>query len=395
MTDIRKVDYPATALAMFAGVGIIIASLYMWKETDAVEKNAPVDPQVTEAIKQARGLQKLGKWQEAATTFERYAHEGYPTAMFHLAKAYSRGWGTERDLEKSRQMLLRAVQYQFPFRGEAAYELGRLYQRSKGKDCSRIAVEWFMRALEWDYRKAHVQLAMHHERGLGVARDVDQAVIHYREAALAGYESASIRFARALQKGRFGMTPDPKRAQFLASKAIEALKDKAANGSGSAAKMLGRLYRDGEFVETNLIVAARWLRHASHLGDAGGMHDLANLMLATDDAAKASQEALGWLHRAADLGHGGAMTALGRLHLKEDHGLRRKDAAAWFKKGVEAGHGGSMEELARLCAKGQLVPKDLEGAIKLARRGTALGHLGSKTLLKDLLAMSGGKEDVG
>lgn len=395
MVDMKKIDHPVTGFAVFAGAGLVIAALTFWDGEERTARSAPIDPVVAEAIKQARGLQKLGQWEEAATTFEHYAHQGYPTAMFHTAKAYGRGWGVAPDLEKSRQMLLRAVQFQFPFRGEAAFELGRLYQRAKGKDCNRIAVEWFLRALEWDYKKAHVQLAAHYERGLGVERDLDQAIVHYREAAKAGYESASIRFARALKKGRFGMTPDPERAQYLAIRAIAALEKKAAGGSGSAAKMLGRLYRDGEFVEANLETAERWLRRSSQLGDTGGMHDLANLILATSQEKKAHQEALGWLRRAAGLGHGGAMTALGRLHLKEDHGLQRTEAVAWFKKGVEAGHAGSMEELARLCAEGRLVPKDLDGALKLARKGAALGHAGSKTLLKDLLAMSGDAGDLG
>lgn len=395
MVDRKRLDHPVTGLAVFAGAGLIVAALTLWNGNERTDRSAPVDPVVAEAIKQARGLQKLGRWEEAAASLEHYAYQGYPTAMFHSAKAYGRGWGVEPDLEKSRQLLLQAVQYNFSFRGEAAYELGRLYQRAKGKDCNRIAVEWFLRALEWDYKKAHVQLAVHYERGLGVERDLDQAIVHYREAAKAGYEAASIRFARALDKGRFGMTPDPERAQYLADKAIAALKEKAAAGSGSAAKMLGRLYRDGEFVAVDMKTAESWFRRSSQLGDTGGMHDLANLILVTSDKEKAHQEALGWLRRAAELGHGGAMTALGRLHLKEAHGLKRAGAVAWFNQGVEAGHGGSMEELARLCAKGRLVPKDLAGAIELARKGASQGHVGSKSLLKDLLAMSADEGDLG
>ncbi|WP_422369090.1 tetratricopeptide repeat protein [Pelagibius sp.] len=392
MTSLRYRSLTSLCLALMAGAGLTLAAVQLdsWKVDSA--RNAPVDPVVTEALGQARGLQKLGRWDEAAVIFERYAQQGHPTAMFHAAKVYSRGWGVAPDLEHARQMLLRAVQYQFAHRGEAAFELGRLYQRSAGPDCNRIAVEWFLRALDWNYRKAHVQLAMHYERGLGVEQNVDRAVTHYRAAAEAGYETASIRFARALFKGRFGMTPDPQRAQRLAERAIEALKRKAAEGSGSAAKTLGRLYRDGEFVEADRKLALRWLKRAGHLGDAGGMHDLARLMLAIPAAGDAeaedkAQEALTWLRRAAGMGHGGAMTALGRLHLKEDHGLPRSAAVGWFKKGVEVGHGGSMEELARLCAEGELTPRDLPAAITLARRGASLGHRGSQSLLEELLAM--------
>ena len=166
---------------------------------------------------------------------------------------------------------------------------------------------------------------------------------------------------------------------------ISSLPCKAKSGSGTAAKMLGRLYRDGEFVNASKDRAHHWFRHASHLGNAGAMHDLANLLLFKKPTRKEIREAIGWLTRAANSGHGGAMTKLGRLHLTQKFGLEKSGAAGWFKRGVVAAHPGAMEELARIRAEGKLAPKDVDSAFKLARRGAALGHTGSKSLLKTLL----------
>ncbi|MEM8645402.1 MAG: tetratricopeptide repeat protein [Pseudomonadota bacterium] len=384
----------AANIATFALLGALCACAVLWMRVPDLGKTPPLDPVVTEHLNQARGLQKLGKWAEAGEIIERYAHQGYPRALFHHAKILARGWGVEPDLEKARLALLRTVQFKFSLRGEAAYELGLLYQRASGPDCGRIAVEWFLKALDWSYEKAHVQLAKHFSRGIGVDQDLARAALHYDSAAKAGFEAVSLKFARLLVKGANGIEKDPERALVLAESAIASLKVKARSGSASSAKTLGRLYRDGEFVRRSTDKAFYWLRHASHLGNPGAMHDLANLLLAGKRPEKAAPEAIGWLKRAAEASHGGAMTKLGRLHLAEKFGLKNTGAVAWFERGVEAAHAGAMEELARICAEGKLAPKNMDGALKLAMRGSKLGHTGSKTLLKELLAQSAKTESA-
>jgi TPR repeat protein len=373
------------SIAILLGATLLAGGAFLYPTSSELKaKQAPLDPAVTAGVRQARALQKAGKLKEAFVELERHVQLGHPTAMFFLAKAYMSGWGVKPDLEEARKLLQRAVQYQFDFRGESAYKLGRLYEQSTGENCQTIAVAWFRKALEWHYSKAHRQLGIHYEQGLGVEQNIDKAIHHYEQAAKAGYETISLRLARSLMLGRYGLSIDKQRAQLLANSAITAYEVKAANGSGTAAKVLGRLYRDGEFVNQNTQKAAYWLRRASLLGDPGGMHELALLIINKGDDA--ASEALGWLKQASKLGHGGAMTTLGRLHLEEQHGLPKQKAVSWFQKGVKAGHGGAMEELARLTMEGLLVPKDIPKAINLARQGARLGHRGSRTLLKALLA---------
>jgi len=79
----------ALVLLLLAGISIIVTIRV--SHLDRQAKNAPTDPLVNEAIAQARALQKIGKLKEAFTIFEKYANLGYPDAMFHAAKSYSRG----------------------------------------------------------------------------------------------------------------------------------------------------------------------------------------------------------------------------------------------------------------------------------------------------------------
>ncbi|MEH6525374.1 MAG: tetratricopeptide repeat protein [Sneathiella sp.] len=377
---------------ILAGLSVIppvLLAVFLYNIVGMAEvpaKNARQDPVVIEALGQARALQKQGALSEAFIVYENYALQGYPEAMFYAAKAYSKGWGIDPNLDKARHFLLLAVQYGFSFRGESAYELGRLFQRSQGKDCNTIAVEWFKKAMDWRFSRAALQLAIHYEKGLGVDQDFKEAVYYYERAITTGNEQAHLKFARLLKDGKYGLRVDPERAQDLTSQALIQLDRKATAGSPSAAKQLGRLYRKGALVEQDLDMAEKWLRRAAYLGSNGGMHDLARLLLSNPTAEQQPQDAIFWLRKAAENGHSGAMTSLGRFHLEQKYGLPKQGAVHWFDRGVAAGHGGSMEELARLYETGDLVEKDREAALRLAGLGSRLGHSGSQSFLKELEA---------
>ncbi len=376
---------PISACIVATSIGMLAWS-FLASDTDHrfAVKPVPADPAALEEIKQARGLTRLGKLEDAAEILERHAQQDHPLAIYYLARAYRNGWGVPADLGGSRDLYLRAVQYDFEHRGQSAYELGRLYLLAEGEDCARIAREWFHKALTWQNTKAHFQLAKLYERGIGGPLDVDLALYHYEAAAESGYEAATIKFARVLRDGRYGVPKQPEKAQALADLAIDLLEQKAAMGSASAAKFLGRLHRDGDFVPPSYDRAEYWLEAAANLSDAGAMHDLARLLLSRIPDDEAAPQAIGWLMRAGEAAHGGALTTLGRLHLKEKHDLKKNDAFPWFEKGVAAKHGGAMEELARLYADGVLVPQDFSKAHDLARKGAALGHKGSTALLEQL-----------
>lgn len=374
-------------LLLLGATFCVFGSIALFAPHQSTSANyARIDPSVDEMIKQARGLQKLGRWDAAADILTKLASEGEPVALYHLGRAYKNGWGVEPDLDQARLLFMEAAKYTFAYRGETAYELGRLFQRSSGEKCAEIAFQWFHKALDWDYHKAHVQLAKHYERGIGTERDLATAFRHYENAAIAGYPSSTINYARILETGRYGLTPDREQAQFLADRAIEGLEKKARDGSASSAKTLGRLYRDGSFVPQDRKMATNWFVRSASLGDAGAMHDLGTMLLEDPQDDIATAEGLKWLRLAADSKHGGALTALARLHLRKRFDLKPEDALGMLREAVEGGHPGAMEELGRLYAEGILVSKDTEKAIELAKKGADRGHQGSSKLLKKLEA---------
>lgn len=338
-------------------------------------------PVALKAISDAKKLMRKSKWLDAAELLRDHAISGNPEVLYEYGRMLSYGWGTPRDLDKAREKLLLAVQHDFSKRAATAYELGRLYQKSAGPDCHRIAFEWFSKAAEWGHAKANAELGRHYARGIGVPKDLNAAMIRYQKAAELGSASAVLSFANLLASEE-NLADIGIDANQLIVEAIPLLEAEAADGRASSAKVLGRLYRDGLFVAVDGPLAQRWLRRSALLGDTGGMHDLAQLLLLSAGTEESSAEAIEWLQAAADRGDGSALTALGRLHVSSKFGLSSDEAIGFFQRGIKAGHPGSMTELAEIYLEGELAHSNRQQAQELASRAAALGHKGAIALLR-------------
>ncbi len=366
-------------------IGYIIYSQHMKDKG----RSAPLNSIVKEQLDQARALQKQGKLKQSAEIFEHFALQGYPDAMFYLAKVYEKGWGVKPDLTKSRAFLLNAVEYDFNYRGESAFQLGRLFQKSAGPNCNTIAVKWFKKALEWNYVKASLSLGTHYEKGLGVKQDFDKAIYYYKMANQEGISIAALKHARLIMTGKYGIPKDLDYGQKLVQVALIQLEKDAVNGKASSAKTLGRLYRDAALIhpsskEEQIEKTTYWLNLASELGDTGAMHDLGHFLIFVDEN-KNYQEAISLFEKSANKGHGGAATALGRMHIEKKYSFVPQNALPWFKKAVLSGHTGAMKELAIIYYDGKLAPQNTDKAILLLQSAVNKGHSSSKRLLNKYL----------
>ncbi|MEP4434436.1 MAG: tetratricopeptide repeat protein, partial [Hyphomicrobiales bacterium] len=272
------------------------------------QKSSVSGPVAMKAVVDARKLMRKTKWESAAVLLKEHASAGNPEVLYEYGRILSNGWGTPRDLDKAREKLLLAVQHEFPKRHSTAYELGKLYQKSTGPDCNRIAFEWFKKAADWGHAKAYAELGKHYARGIGVKKDIKAAQAQYKKAAELGSASALLSFANLLANEKDTAASSVDAAKLIAD-AVPLLEAEAAAGKAGSAKVLGRLYRDGRLLAADPNLAMRWLRRSALLGDTGGMHDLAQFLLAIENTSSNSDEAIKWLHMAAERGDGSALTA--------------------------------------------------------------------------------------
>lgn len=351
---------------------------------DPFDKAYIPDPVSQQELNAARSLVQKQKWDEAAEILEQNALDGSVQAQFEYAMLFTKGWGVPRDLDKARDLLLQAVQRPFEDRGQAAFELGRIFRVSKGEDCSRIAFEWFTKSAQWGYVKAHAEIGKSYARGIGVKQDVEQALEHYRIAAQNNSASAILPLVTLIAKGSSTLPANPEKARVILDEFMPRLEIAARDGDARAARSIGRLYINDLVFDRDAEQALRWFSIAAGLGDAIAMHDMALLMMEHKKEFANSKEVLALLNESANRNYPAAITALGRLHLKKQFGLPSRKSVEYFNRGVEAGHPGSMEELARLYLNGKYVEYNLGRARELAELGVNLKHKGSKRLLEEI-----------
>ena len=343
--------------------------------------SSKIDPVFEQDLAKVFKKGRDGNWSDARSFLIKHSKTDNPEAKLRLAVLNLKGWGTKRNLEKARELLLQAVQYDFPGRGEAAFELGRVYRLSKGPDCPRIAFEWFSKAISWGFAKAHNELGKSYARGLGVQADYDKSIRHYSLAIDHGSISAvAPLFEIALIQQKDG-NADPARGRMMANTYLPLLEEDAKSGNRTAARTLGRIHSRGLFVEQNKKQALRWFALASSQGDAVAMHDLAILNLTMKKDKDRIEKSIAFLEDSAELGYPAAMTALGRLFIKDGKFQDAEKAIKYLTEGVKSGHAGSMAELAKLHFEGKLVPKNVKQAKIFAELGALQKHLGSKKIL--------------
>jgi TPR repeat protein len=242
-----------------------------------------------------RALELAGRPGEARGLYEAAATGGHLLALTGLGALYENGRGVPRDLAQAIAHYRRAADQGEPL---AMNNLGRAYRDGRGVARSRTkAIAWFQKAAARGHTFAYNNLgallneAGRHaeafelfrtsveagdsygfnnlgwifERGLGVRRDIRQAVGWYEKAAAAGQPNAAINLALLYRDGREGLPRDPGRAAFWFA-------DAARRGQAWGHVHLAALYAAGDLVQApDPVLAARLLARAAaqDQGEAG------------------------------------------------------------------------------------------------------------------------------
>jgi len=166
----------------------------------------------------------------------------------------------------------------------------------------------------------------------------------------------------------------PEQVQML----LERLTQAAEAGQAPAQYALGRLYRDGGFVEKNHLRSVIWLTQAAKQGDRRAMYTLGKLYLEEDDLPTAMR----WFRKSAELGYSLAQYRLGRLLLESGDADRNTEAVRWLTDAAEGGDPYAQYALGKLYLLGKQVPPDHEAAVRWLKQSAAQGNESARATLE-------------
>lgn len=218
------------------------------------------------------------------------ADGGSPEALFKLGRAYERGEGVERDLQRALELYRKAADQGY---GKAQHNLGAMYANGRGveKDAT-TAVEWLRKAADQGLTLSQMALASILKRGSGVKKDVPQAAEWYGRAAALGDIQAAWELGRLYLFGDDGFPVD-------FTKALPWIKQAAERGFAPAQNALGVMFENGSGLPADCASAAKWFRLAADQGDAKGQSNLGRLYSVGQGVTRDVAEAYAWLKLSA------------------------------------------------------------------------------------------------
>lgn len=264
-----------------------------------------------------------------------------------------------KDYNKVYQIGLR-----LPDDADAQYMMGQLYEKGLG------VIKNLDEAMKL-YSKASVQ---HHPAAMTAFgyiaaaeyKDYSQAYMLFQEAADRGNSDAMVYLSSLYDKGD-GVEKDTMESMKWLFKAADA-------GNSLAMGVVAMYYLNGYIVSEDPAEAMKWLLKAAEQNDSEAMRQIAYLYDEGVGVPQSFPNALKWLRKAADLGNIQAMVTIAEYY--KDGAAGRKDlkeSARWLLMAAENGSYEAMEKLGNYYEKGWGVTKSKEEALKWYRKAAEAG----------------------
>lgn len=338
--------------------------------------------------------------EQAVHYYSLAARQGDNRALNNLGCLYQFGKGVERDFEKARELYKKAIAAGNP-RGYMA--LGYMYQWGKGGEIDFYAAkEYFYKgrakAGEELYRARetsnHEMIGVHQstieEFDRAIEKlEIEMSCVESRSESAEGKKKAEEKILSYAMAGNG-------RAQFEMgllcynrneyAAALDWYKKSGEKGFSGAVANIGNIYFFGKGVKTDYKLAFEYFTKSEKMnGNKWAMYMLGRMYRNGYYVEKDDKKAVEWFQKAADQMEYNAIGSLGIMY-EEGRGVPRdyKKAAQLYTKALEGNLIFVAIRLGDLYAKGLGVEKDLNKAIELMTKSQAAGHEYAKKRLPEL-----------
>ncbi len=314
----------------------------MWYKRSAEKGCAPGQYNLGTMYESGTGVDK--NYKIAMEWYRKAADQGHAAALYRVGLSYQKGLGVAADREQAITWYKKAVEKGDENAKKALAEL------ESGADVSRPPsgtpeqgavddLKQLMAKAEQGDLGAQNDLGFRYERGQGVEKNLEKAVMWYRKAADAGYALAQ--------------------------------------------NNLGIMYRNGAGVEKSDEEALKWFRKSAEQGHAGGQFNVGWMYGNGRGVPLNYEEAVKWYRKSAMQGHPTALYNLGYMY-SEGKGVPKdlKIAAQWYLKSAEKGDLDAQYKIGWMYQQGVGVEENREEAIKWFKKAAEQGNAKAKEALQ-------------
>lgn len=227
---------------------------------------------------------------------ERRARDGDAQAQFELGRAYFRGEGVGKNVQKAGELFAEAAE---AGNADAMFGMGFLSLSGEaGPKDENEAARWFRQGAAAGSLKAKFNLGLMLRQGRSIQPSNEESLRLLHEAAEGGLLEARSYLGQLYFTGDRFAERDRKLSYRFAREAAEA-------GDPACQNIMGIFSRDGfadAKVNKDKVQATEWFRRSALQGHAKGQYNLATIMGVESPASTNPVEALRWLMMARDQG---------------------------------------------------------------------------------------------
>lgn len=236
-------------------------------------------------------------YDEAVWWFRKAAEKGYSDGQMFLAYCYQEGLGVNQDYDKAITWYHKAIENGST---QSLYYIGNCYFLQKKYT---EATKWWRKAAEHENKDGYYGIGYLYHFGLGVNKDINEALRWYRKALALGSDNAQVAIDNCLAELNSSNNSGGKSVDDMS---IAELQTAAEQGNAAAQYRLGIIYGGNG----NLEEAVKWFRKAAELGNADAQFNLGLCYAAGRGVSQSYVEALKWYRKAAAQGHKVAIETL-------------------------------------------------------------------------------------
>jgi TPR repeat protein len=359
-------------------------ALSAFMDIEAEKENKYVEYRIGKMY--AAGLGAEQDYEAAAEWFDMSASRNYKYAQYSLAGLYYREQGVDQSFETAFELYRRSARQRVPY---ASYELAKMYRDGVGtaKNVEEAEIhfeEAFLgfQKLEEQSHDDKLQYRLGHMlyTGTGTEKDVEAAIGYFEKAARLGNVHAQYMLGKIYLDADSG--------HENAEKAISWLTKAADNGNSLAQYALGKLYRDCSHVEKDIMKAVALFKLSADQDNQYAAYALGRMYLAGEDIPKDVDAAVKWLMVSADFGNQFAQYTLAKLYMAGvDIPKNIPKAVELFMKSASQNNSFAQYQIGKLYLLGEDVPKDVDSAIKWLTASAEQGNQYAQYILGKLYLM--------
>ena len=277
---------------------------------------------------------------------------------------------TDKEIEKSEKKPRKDYKTAWQF-----YDWAKAYTDKNGENYNpEFAVKLFTEAVNGGITVAKYKLGKIFLNGDGVGKDIPKAIEWLKQAAAEENEFAEYALGRFYLQGK-EIEKDAFTAENYLLKAV-------SRGNKYAAYLLGKEYLSGENFGKNTQKAVGYLKIAAEKDFEHAEYVFGKLYLQGKEFRKDAENAEKYLLKAAEHGNKFAEYILGKEYLRGENFTKNvQEAIDYLKRAVEKGLDFAEYELGKRYLFGNDIPKDTETAMEYLKSAAANGNEYAQALL--------------